>query len=154
MPTIVSRKLWQPFVRLFWNFVGVSRDGGHFKEFIKVLFPRVRHWRKGKGTVEFFFDNDRLEGRPSLVNLRRFEPPWGKNIKGRRVMGMWNRQMNFKKSSSKLERERALGGVARQARERLWGSLPKCRKGSEEDSKSSPTMVPKCYYISFGFVKS
>jgi hypothetical protein len=81
-------------------FVGVSRDGGHVKGFVEVLFPRVSHWSKGKGTVEKGFDNERLEGRPSSVDLRRFEPPWGKRLKGRRVLGRWSHQMSFKKSSS------------------------------------------------------
>jgi hypothetical protein len=35
--------------------------------------------------------------------------------------------MSFKTSSARVKRERPLGGVARQARERLWDSLPKCR---------------------------
>jgi hypothetical protein len=57
---IVSWKIWQPFVRLFWNCVGVSRDGGHVQGFIKFLFQRVSHWIKGKGTMEKGFDNGRL----------------------------------------------------------------------------------------------
>jgi hypothetical protein len=52
-------------------------DDVHVKGFVKVIFPRVSHWRKGKGTMEKGFDNGRLEGRCSSVNLRRFEPPWG-----------------------------------------------------------------------------
>jgi hypothetical protein len=54
-------------------------DGGHVKGFVEVLFSRVSHWIKGKGTMEQVFDNERLEGRPSSVDLRRFEPPWGEN---------------------------------------------------------------------------
>jgi hypothetical protein len=56
--------------------------------------------------------------------------------------------MSFKKSSSKVEGECPSGGVARQARERLWDSLPKCRSGSKEGSRSSPTTTPKCYCTS------
>jgi hypothetical protein len=55
-------------------------DDGHVKGFVEVFFPRVRHWSKGKGTMEKGFDNRRLEGRPSLVDLRRFEPPRGKGL--------------------------------------------------------------------------
>jgi hypothetical protein len=51
----------------------------------------VIHWSKGKGIVEEGFENGRLEGRPSSVDLRRFEPPRGKRIKRRRVMGRWIR---------------------------------------------------------------
>jgi hypothetical protein len=74
---IVSRELQQPFVRLFWHCVGVSRDGGHVKGFVKVFFPRVSYWSKGKCTMEKVFDNGRFEGKASSVNLRRFEPLWG-----------------------------------------------------------------------------
>jgi hypothetical protein len=123
---IISRKLCKPFVRLFWHCVRVSKDGGHVKGFIKVIFPRVRHWSKGKGTVEKGFDNGRLLRRPSLVNIRRFEPPLGKTLKGRRVLGRWSCQMSFKKSSSKVEGGHPLAGVVRKDRERLWDSLPKC----------------------------
>jgi hypothetical protein len=38
----------------------------------------MSHWSKGKGIVKKGFDNGRLEGRPSSINLRRFEPPRGK----------------------------------------------------------------------------
>jgi hypothetical protein len=72
---IISQKLQQPFVRLFRHCVGVTKDGGHVKGFIKAFCPRVIHWSKGKGTVKKGFDNRRLEGRPSSVYLRRFEPP-------------------------------------------------------------------------------
>jgi hypothetical protein len=37
------------------------------------------------------------------------------------VLGRWSHQMSFKKSSSKVERECPLGGVARQAREKALG---------------------------------
>jgi hypothetical protein len=83
---IISWKIWQPFVRLFRHCVGVSRDGGYVQGFIKVFFPRVSHCRKGKGTVEKGFRNGRLEGRPSSVNLRRFESPWGELL---REDGLW-----------------------------------------------------------------
>jgi hypothetical protein len=69
---IVSQKLWQPFVRLFRHCVGVSRDGGDVKGFVKVFFPSVSHWSEGKGTMEKGFDNDRFKGRPSSVNFIRF----------------------------------------------------------------------------------
>jgi hypothetical protein len=74
---IISWKIWQPLIRLFHHCIRVSRDGGHVNVFIKVIFPRVIHWRKGKATMKKGFDNERLEGRLSLVNFRRFEPPWG-----------------------------------------------------------------------------
>jgi hypothetical protein len=54
--------------------------------FVEVLCPRVSHWSKGKGTVAEGFDNGRLEGRPSSVDLRRFEPPWGKGLEDE---GFW-----------------------------------------------------------------
>jgi hypothetical protein len=43
-----------------------------FNGFIKVFFPRVRHWSKGKGIMKNGFDNGRLERRPSYIDLRRF----------------------------------------------------------------------------------
>jgi hypothetical protein len=52
---------------------------------------------------------------------------WKRGNKERWVLGRWSHQMSLKKNSSKVERERPLGGVARKARERLWDSLPKCR---------------------------
>jgi hypothetical protein len=77
---------------------------------------------QGKGTVEKGFDNGRLGGRSSLVNLRRLEPPRGKRFRRGRVLGRWNRQMRFKRSSSrKVERERPLGGVARKYRGEALG---------------------------------
>jgi hypothetical protein len=57
-------------------------DGGHVEGFVKVLFPRVIQWSKGKGIVEEGFDNGVLDGRPSSVGLRRFDPPRGKWIRG------------------------------------------------------------------------
>jgi hypothetical protein len=51
--------------------------------------------------MEEGFDNQRLEGRPSSVDLRLFEPPSGKRLSGGRVLGRWSRQINFKKISSK-----------------------------------------------------
>jgi hypothetical protein len=66
--------------------LGVSRDGGHVKGFIKVFFTRVSHWSKGKGTLEKGFDNGRLERKPSSVNFRRFEPLWGEVL---REEGFW-----------------------------------------------------------------
>jgi hypothetical protein len=70
----------------------------------------------------------RLEGRSSLVNLRRLEPPRGKRLGRGRVLGRWSHQMSFKKSSSK----RGKGNVPwvelpGKLGERLWDSLPKCR---------------------------
>jgi hypothetical protein len=103
-------------VRLFRNCVWVSRDGGHVQGFIKVFYPRVSYWSKGKGIVEKGFDNMRHEGRPSSVNLRRFEPPWGESIKRRWILGGWSHQMNFKNISLKVEEGHPLGGVVRQAR--------------------------------------
>jgi hypothetical protein len=84
---IVSWELWQPLVGLFWHSIGVSLDSGHVKGFVEVLFLRESHWSKGKGTVEKGFDNGRLEGRSSLVNLRRLEPPKGKRIGRGRFWG-------------------------------------------------------------------
>jgi hypothetical protein len=64
--------------------------------------------------MENGFSNKRFEGKPSLVNLRRLEPPRGKRFGERRVLGRWSRQMNFKMNSlRKVERERSSGGVAR-----------------------------------------
>ena len=89
-------------------------DIGHVKGFVEVPFPRVIHWNKRKGIMENGFDNGRLERRPSLVNLRRLEPPRGKRFGERRVLGRWSRKMSFKMSSSRrVEGERPLGGFAR-----------------------------------------
>jgi hypothetical protein len=52
-------------------------DIGHVKGFVEVPFPRESHWNKRKGIMEKGFSNGRLERRPSLVNLRRIEPPRG-----------------------------------------------------------------------------
>jgi hypothetical protein len=72
--------------------------------------------------MEKGFNNGILERRPSLVNLRRLEPPRGKMFGEGRFMGRWSRQMSFKMSSSrKRERERPLGGVARQAKGKALG---------------------------------
>jgi hypothetical protein len=51
----------------------VSLDSGNVKGFVEVHCPRLSHWSKGEGILEEGFDNERLEGRPSLVHLRRFE---------------------------------------------------------------------------------
>jgi hypothetical protein len=92
-------------------------DIGHVKGFLEVPFSRVSHWNKREGFMEKGFSNGRLERRPSLVNLRRLEPPRGKHFGERRIMGRWIRQMSLNmKSSRKRERERPLGGVARQAK--------------------------------------
>jgi len=37
--------------------------------------------------MEEGFDNERLEGRSSLVDLRRLEPPMGKRLGKGRVLG-------------------------------------------------------------------
>jgi hypothetical protein len=104
-------------------------DNGHIEGFVEVLFQRVSHWRKGKGTIEDGFDNMRLERRPSLVNLRRLEPPRGKRLGRGRVLVGWSRHMSFKKiSSRKVERECPLGGVTGKDKGlRLRDNLPKCR---------------------------
>jgi hypothetical protein len=55
-------------------------DIGHVKGFVEVPCLRAIHWNKRKGIMENSFSNERLEGRPSLVNLRRLEPPRGKGL--------------------------------------------------------------------------
>jgi hypothetical protein len=81
-------------------------DIGHVKGFVEVSCPRAIHWNKRKGIMEKGFSNGRLEGRPSLVNLRSIEPPTGKRFGERRIMGRWSRQMSFKMNSSrKVERD-------------------------------------------------
>jgi hypothetical protein len=40
--------------------------------------------------MEDGFDNEILEGSPSSVDLRRFEPPCRKMIRGGRVLGRWS----------------------------------------------------------------
>jgi hypothetical protein len=96
---IISRKLWKPFIRLFWHGIGISRNGGHVQGFVEIIFPRLSHWSKGKGTLEKGFDNMRLERRTYLVNLRRCESPWGKSINGRWILGRWSHHMSFKRIS-------------------------------------------------------
>jgi hypothetical protein len=120
---IISWKVWKPFMRLFRHGIGISRDGGYVQGFIKVLFPRVRHWSKGKGTLEKGFVNEILERMPSSVNLRRIESPRGKSLKGRRIMGRWSRQMGFKKSSSRVKGEHLSSGVIRKSRGKGFGMV-------------------------------
>jgi hypothetical protein len=92
-------------------------DIGHVKGLVEVFSQRVSHWSKRKGIMEKGFNNGRLERRPSLVNLRRFEPPRGKRFGKGRVLGRWSHQMRFKMSSSrKVEIEHPLGGVTRKAK--------------------------------------
>jgi hypothetical protein len=94
--------------------VRVTLDIGHIEGFVEVSFPRASHWSKEKGFMEKVFSNERLERRPSLVNLRRLEPPRGKRFGARRILGRWSRQRNFKMNSSiNVERESPSGGVAR-----------------------------------------
>jgi hypothetical protein len=89
-------------------------DIGHVKGFVEVPLPRVSHWNKRKGIMEKVVSNERLEKRPTLVNLRRLEPPRGKRFGERRIMVRWSHQMSFKMDSSrKVERERPSGGVTR-----------------------------------------
>jgi hypothetical protein len=97
-------------------------DIGHIKGFVEVYYPRASHWSNGKGFMEKGFSNGRLERRPSLVNLRRREPPRGKRFGKRRIMRRWSRQMSFKMNSSrKVQRERSLGGVTRKAKGKALG---------------------------------
>jgi len=51
---------------------------------------------------------------------------WKRGNKERWVIGRWIHQMSLEKNSSKMERERPLGGVSRKARERILDSFPKC----------------------------
>jgi hypothetical protein len=90
---------------------------------LKVFFPRFNHWSKEKVTVKKGFDNERLGRRPSSVDLRRFEFPWGKSINGRQILGRWSRHMRFKKSSSKLGGEHPSSGVAMKARGKGFGMV-------------------------------
>jgi hypothetical protein len=62
--------------------------------------------------MEKGFNNGRFE-RPSLVNLRRLEPPRGKTFGERRILGRWSRRMS---SSRKRERGHPLGRVAKKAK--------------------------------------
>jgi hypothetical protein len=88
-------------------------DIGHVKGFVEVSCPRPSHWNKRKGFMEKGFRNRRIERRPSLVNLRRFEPPRGKRFGERRILERWSHQMSFKMNlSRKVERERSSGGVS------------------------------------------
>jgi hypothetical protein len=117
-----------------------------FKGFIKIFFPRVSHWSKGKGTLEKGFDNGRLERRPSSVNLRRFESSWGEIINGRRILGRWSRQMSFKKSSSRVEGERPSSGVSRKARGKGFGmvacqSVIRARKRIQNPPRNNTKML-------------
>jgi hypothetical protein len=63
---------------------------------------------------------------------------------------MWSRQTNFEEGLSKEKRVGSWSGVARQARGEGFGkeTCQKCRLGPEEDSKSSPAGMPKCYSTS------
>jgi hypothetical protein len=71
----------------------------HVKGFVEFPFPRESHWNKRKGIMENGFSNERLERRPSLVNLRRIEPPRGKRFWEGRILGRWSHQMSFKMKS-------------------------------------------------------
>jgi len=62
-------------MKLFRHGIGISRNGRHVQGIVEIFFPRVSHWSKGKGTLEKGLDNERLERRPSSVNLRRLESP-------------------------------------------------------------------------------
>jgi hypothetical protein len=67
--------------------------------------------------MEEGFDNERLEKRTSLVNLRNIEPTKGKRFGKGRVFGGWSHQMRFKRiSSRKVEREHPLGGGTRKVK--------------------------------------
>jgi hypothetical protein len=89
-------------------------DIGHVKGFVEVPCPSASHWNKRKDIMEKGFSNERLKRRPSLVNLRRLEPPGGKRFGERRNLGRWSRQMGFKMNlSRKVEREHPSGEVAR-----------------------------------------
>jgi hypothetical protein len=98
-------------------------DGGHVQGFIKVFFPRLIHWIKGKGTVKKVFHNGRLERRPFSVDLRSFESALGKSVKGRWILGIWSLQMSFKKRSSKVEGEFPSSEFARKARGKGFGMV-------------------------------
>jgi hypothetical protein len=75
----------------------------------------VGHWRNDKGTLEKGFDDVIFEKRPSSINLRRLESPWGKSLKGRWIMRWWSHHMSFKKSPSRVEGECPSSGVVEQA---------------------------------------
>ena len=59
--------------------------------FVEVPCPRASQWNKREGIMEKGFSNVRLERRPSLVKLRRLEPPRGKRFGERRILGRWSR---------------------------------------------------------------
>jgi hypothetical protein len=88
---IVPWELWKLLVDICWHLVRLTLDIVHVKGFVEVSFPRASHWSKGKGFMEKVFSNGRLERRPTLVNLRRLEPPRGKRFGEIRVMGRWSR---------------------------------------------------------------
>jgi hypothetical protein len=71
------------------EFVRVTLDIGHVKGFVEVPCPRVSHWNKRNGIMEKGFNNGRLERRPSLVNLRRLEPPKEKRFGEKNILGRW-----------------------------------------------------------------
>jgi hypothetical protein len=59
-----------------------------------------------KVIMEKGFNNERIERRPSLVNLRRLEPPRGERFGKGRILARWICQMSFKmRSSRKVERD-------------------------------------------------
>ena len=76
-------------------------DISHVKGFVEVPCQRASHWNKRKGIMEKGFSNERLERRPSLVNLIRLESPKGKGLGERRILGRWIHQMGFKIISSR-----------------------------------------------------
>jgi hypothetical protein len=111
---IVSWELWKPLVDLCWHLVRLTLDIGHVNGFVEVSFPREIHWNKRNGFMEKVFSNKTLERRPSLVILRRLEPPRGERFGEIRIMGRWSHKMIFKMNSSrKVERECSSGGVTR-----------------------------------------
>jgi hypothetical protein len=94
----------------------------HVKGFVEVPCSREIHWNTREGIMENGFSNERLERRPSLVNLRRIKHPRGKRFGERRIMGRWSHQMSFNMiSSRKMERECPLGGVTRKAKGKALG---------------------------------
>jgi hypothetical protein len=75
----------------------------------------------GKGTLENGFDNERIERRPSSVNLRRLEYPRGKSLIRRWILGRWSHQMRLKEISSRVEGECPSSGVTRKSRGKGFG---------------------------------
>jgi len=72
--------------------------------------------------MEEIFNNERLEKRSSLLNLRRLESLRGERIGKGRFLGRWNRQMSFNMSSSrKVERECPLGGFVGKDKGKAFG---------------------------------